>query len=224
MDTFPSGAGTHRRNLRIDLVEPTSPGLHPAILLLHGSGGAGSYWLQRFAPMLQQTGIAAYAPHYFESTNTERATPELILDGHHFPTWLRTAQDALTWIATRPGVDPNRLAVLGVSLGGFLAMALAAEASPPAASRRLRAAIEISGGMPPGWESKLSSTTAPTLIVHGDRDSVVPIQQATHLRDLLLQHHIPHQFDLLPGETHFFTPAAQLRLLLAVGDFLRRHL
>ncbi len=224
MTTFPSGPATDRRSISIDLVEPASARPHPAILLLHGSGGAGSYWLQRFAPLLNQAGIAAYAPRFFESTGTERATPELILDGHHFPLWLHTVEDALAWIAGRPGVDPNRLAVLGVSLGGFLAMALAAERSTSTAVPRLRAAIEISGGIPPGWETKLAPTTAPTLVIHGDRDTVVPVQQARHLQDLLIAHNIPHQIDILPGETHWFSPAAQMRLLLSVGGFLQRHL
>ena len=35
MDTFPSGPGTSRQNIAIELVEPTSPGPFPAILLLH---------------------------------------------------------------------------------------------------------------------------------------------------------------------------------------------
>jgi len=224
MNTFPSGTGSGRRDIAIDLVEPTSAGPHPAILLLHGSGGAGAYWLERFAPMLQQTGIAAYAPHYFQSTGTDRATPELILDGHHFPLWLRTLHDALLWIAARPNINPDRLAVLGVSLGGFLTTALAAELSAPASLLRLRAAIEISGGIAPDWESRLTSAAAPTLILHGDRDTVVPLQQATHLRDVLVARQIPHQLEILSGETHWLTPAAQLRMLLTTGSFLKRHL
>lgn len=58
---------------------------HPGILVLHGSGGAGSYWLERFAPALTRFGVAAYAPHYVQKTGSQRATPEMILDGQHFP-------------------------------------------------------------------------------------------------------------------------------------------
>jgi hypothetical protein len=55
------------------------------IVVLHGSGGAGSYWMDRFAPTLMKFGVGAYAPHYLQKTRSQRATAEMILDGKHFP-------------------------------------------------------------------------------------------------------------------------------------------
>ena len=112
--------------------------------MLHGSGGAGSYWIDRFAPTLMKFGVAAYAPHYLQKTRSQRATPEMILDGKHFPQWLEAIRDAVTYIAERPGIDARRIGVLGVSLGGYLAVALGIE------DRRTRAVIELSGGLPMG--------------------------------------------------------------------------
>ena len=214
MTTYQSGD----RRVRIDQHEPSGARQSPALLLLHGSGGNVSLWLDRFAPTLSQFGVASYAPHYFDKTETVRATPELILDGKHVPAWLAAAQDAITYIASRPTVDARRIGVLGISLGGYLAMALAAQET------RLRAVIELSGGLPPGMEGALSPATPPVLVLHGDQDSTVPVSEAYKLQRLLEDHHVRHQIEILPGETHWFSQAAQQRVLMTCGGFLARYL
>ena len=214
MTTYQNGD----RRIRIDQHEAPNARQSPALLLLHGSGGNVSLWLDRFAPTLSRFGVAAYAPHYFDKTETVRATPELILDGKHFPAWLAAAQDAITYIASRPTVDAGRIGVLGISLGGYLAMALAAQ------ERRVRAVVELSGGLPPGLESALSPATPPVLVLHGDQDSTVPVSEARKLQRLLEDHHVRHQVEILPGETHWFSPAAQQRVLMLCGAFLARYL
>ncbi len=167
---------------------------------------------------MSQFGVAAYAPHYFDKTGTVRATPELILDGKHSAAWLAAVKDAITYIASRPTVDPARIGVLGISLGGYLAMALAAQ------DRRVRAVVELSGGLPPGMEGALSPATPPVLVLHGDQDSIVPVSEAHKLKRVLDLHHVRHQVEILPGETHWFSPAAQQRVLLTCAGFLGRHL
>jgi carboxymethylenebutenolidase len=214
MQSYESGTSA----IRIYEHGPADGRPHPALLVLHGSGGSVSHWVDRFAPMLARLGVATYAPHYFDKTGTQRATPETILDGRHFTQWLTAIRDALSYIAGRPSVEPRRIAVLGISLGAYLALALAVE------DARVRAVIEMSGGIPREWEDRVTSAMPPVLIVHGVQDDVVPISEAHKVKGLLERHKVPHQVELLANETHWFSAAAQPRVLMACAGFLGRHL
>lgn len=213
MRTFPSG-GTP---IRIQQIEPTSPGPFPAILLIHGAGGNVGFWLEKFGPMLSRIGIACYAVHYFDRTGTSFADTAIIYDGHHVPLWLETISDAISYIAARPGIDPNRIALLGVSLGAFLSLATAT-------TKNIRAVIEISGGLAQPYAAHATSAFPPTLILHGVADTVVPITRATELNALLDHLAVPHKMHLFPNEGHWFSADAHLRILAAVAQFLHLHL
>jgi carboxymethylenebutenolidase len=187
-------------------------------VLLHGAGGPSRYWVERFTPYLRQAGMAVYAPHFFDATGTERATKEMIRSPEWFCPWLAAVHDAVRAVAAEPQVDAARIALLGVSLGGFLTMGAVAEGAP------VRAALEISGGMPVGWEEKLTPRTSPVLVLHGDADGVVPVSEAEHLRTLLQEHSVPHRVEILEGEGHWFSPQSLPQILWHCWSFLREHL
>lgn len=214
MASYLSGSAT----IHMDQHEPSTLGEHPALLVLHGSGGAASYWLERFTPALLKAGVALYAPHYFDKTGIQRATTETILDGRSFIAWLKAVQDAITYVASRPGIDASRIGVVGISLGGFLAVAAGIE------DRRLRAVVELSGGVPLGWEDRMRPGMPPTLVLHGARDTVVPVLEAHKLEALLKAHHIRHETHIFAEETHWFSPPAQFQLLLHAAEFLGKYL
>lgn len=174
--------------------------------------------MDRFAPALREAGVGLYAPHYFDKTATVRATREMILDGRHFAAWLMALQDAVSYVESRPNVDPARIGVVGVSLGGYLAVALGIE------DKRIRAVVELSGGVPLGWEQRMSSSMPPTLVMHGEKDDVVPLAEAYKLGALLEQNHVAHEVEIFPDETHWFVGMAQMQLLLKTAGFLNRHL
>jgi len=95
-------------------------------------------------------------------------------------------------------------------------------ATDPAA--RIRAIVEVSGGIPESSLSAVGPNFPPTLIVHGDVDTVVPVSMAYQLKELLGRHRVPFQGLILPGQGHWFDPAAQLQILMATAGFLVRHL
>jgi carboxymethylenebutenolidase len=212
--TYTSGGAT----IRIHQTEPKTPKPGPAILLLHGAGGNTTFWLDRIAPFVGKLGIALYAPHYFDRTNTKHADPPLLFDGIHVPLWLSTIADAYAHIRTRPNVDPDRIFLLGISLGAFLSLAHAA--THPG----IRAIVEISGGLVEPYASQATPAFPPTLILHGETDQVVAIEQARTLEHRLQTLNVPHERHILPGEGHWFSPRAQIRIVHYIANFLARYI
>ena len=200
---------------------------HAALVLLHGAGGNLDFWTSRFGPFLQQAGVALYAPHYFDRTGTVRADFATIRDGVHTPQWLATIDESLRFVAARPGVDPQRIVLAGISLGAFLGLGFAAQLSASSATddrRRLRGLMEISGGLVEPYASQATAHFPPTLILHGADDTVVPVAHAEALNKRLTSLDVAHRTEILPGEGHWFTQAALPRMLMAVSSFLEDHL
>ncbi|MEY8039863.1 acyl-CoA thioester hydrolase/BAAT C-terminal domain-containing protein [Saccharopolyspora cebuensis] len=96
------------------LHSPATPGPHPAVLVLGGSEGLVP---EHAAARLAGEGYAALALAFF-------GPPPLPRDLVEIPLEYGTA--ALEWLARHRGTDPERIAVLGRSRGGELALLLAA--------------------------------------------------------------------------------------------------
>ena len=208
------------KSIRLYTFEPRTPNPHPALLLLHGAGGNAEFWLDQLAPPIARAGVAVYAVHYFDRTATTRADLLTISDGIHVPLWLATVREALTYIAARSTVDPTRIALVGISLGAFLSLAVATQPETPP----IQAIVEVSGGLVPPYDANATSAFPPTLILHGDADTVVSVNHA-HALDARLRHlNVAHQIHIFRGETHFFSDATRLRILTETATFLGHHL
>lgn len=96
-------------------VEPPGDGPHPAVLLLHGSGG---HPLTREARLLASNGYAAFALRYFGEAEAVPSTHDRIP--------LSYFDHAHRWLRNRDAIRDGPMGVLGVSRGGELALLLGA--------------------------------------------------------------------------------------------------
>lgn len=210
MATFDSAG----RQIRIDHYAPKRSGSNPAVILLHGSGGP-MHGLDPFAGQAALFGVHVFVLHYFDRTGHTWVSPSQV--EQHFPAWLETLKDALSFVAEQPGVDPHRIGLLGFSLGGYLALALATQDS------RIAAVAEIVGGLAEHFISD-AAKLPPVLILHGARDNTVPVERAHELERILQQHRIPYEIKIYPDQGHVFQGLAQLDAMRRVAGFFRNYL
>jgi len=210
--TFESGG----KDIRLDCFLPDAIGQRfSAVIGLYGSGG-GHASMADPASLLAERGFAVYVLHYFDRTGTTE------IDGlqtivRHFPIWMKTLWDAVSFVAGQPQVDPSRIGLLGFSLGAYLALSAAAIDS------RIQAVVEFFGGMPK--EMKLfTRRLCPVLILHGEQDKTVPVEEAFHLQQILEKKQIAYEIKIYPGVGHGFTGEIWRDAGLRTVAFLEEHL
>jgi carboxymethylenebutenolidase len=210
--TFQSGA----KPIRVDAYLPQEPHAPlPAVLALHGAGGnlAG---MDRYAHALAAQGFAVYLLRFFDRTGTESADRPTII--RNFPLWMKTLWDAITFIETQPQVDRERIALLGFSLGAYLSLANSA------IDPRIKAVVEFFGGMPKEM-NLFMRRLCPVLILHGEADATVPVDEAYKLQRLLEKKGIPYEIKIYEGAGHGFEdPAIWQDAGQRSLQFLRRYL
>jgi len=171
--------------------------------------------MDKSAMLLAEQGFAVYVLHYFDRTDTQFADKQIIF--RNFPIWMKTLWDAVSFVEKQPGVDRERIALLGFSLGAYLSLANAS------IDGRLRAVVEFFGGLP--REMKLfMRRLCPVLILHGEADPTVPVEEAYQLRDLLEKKSIPYEIKIYPGAGHGFENEIWRDAGLRTLQFLQKHL
>ncbi len=221
------------------LHRPPCAGPVPCVLIVPGL--ASSKEQPDFNPaLLTARGIAAFAmdvPGHGEAFANSRL---------HFASY-RAVNDALALLVRHPAIDPDRIAILGTSLGGTIALKAASE------EQRLCAVVNVSGFYEPRhWfessarfvetalklvtgisgtpevrdmvqqftlRGSVARITCPLLTVHGDADSIVPVQEA---RQINAEATTDKVLRIYPGGDHGLlnTPAARFEIL----DWLSRRL
>jgi carboxymethylenebutenolidase len=168
----------------------------PAVIGLHGSAG-GHVSMSDPATMLAEQGFAVYVLHYFDRTGTTGVADKQTAI-RHFPVWGKTVWDAVSHIERQSQVDAQRIGLLGFSLGAYLALAEAA------VDPRVKAVVEFFGGFPKEMKFFMRRL-CPTLILHGDADPTIPVEEAHHLQEMLERKDVPYEMQIYPGVGHGFS-------------------
>ena len=122
------------------------------------------------------------------------------------------ARAALAWLRSQRGVDPDGIVLFGESLGSAVAVALAAEV--PVAALILRSPLtelrelarhhypRVPAALLPDHYpaiDQIASVQAPTLVIAGDRDTIVPLTVSARLYDAAPG---PKRLVVIPGADH----------------------
>lgn len=169
----------------------------PVILFLHGAGERGTDGLSPtyygIGPVLRHSPDLYPAVVVFPQCET--------WDAPIFSSWSdqtesgRRAIQILDEVIQSESIDPARQSLTGWSMGGFGVTAFAARYP-----QRWQAALAISGGYAGNDCQSLSSV--PLWLIHGERDSIVPVERSRHLAQSLLLPTRMARYDEVKGADH----------------------
>jgi len=189
-------------------------GRHPAVLVLHtsaGPRGPSGALVRRWADALARRGYVAFVVHYFDRTGDTRTDDER--EDLVFPAWSAALSDAVTFVDRDSVVDHRRVSALGISLGGYMALALGAT------DTRVDRLVVLSGGLFHALAPEIRRLP-PTLLLHGADDDVVPVAEAHRAYDVLTRLHVPRGLVVYPGAGHSLDPADRPDVMTRAMAFL----
>lgn len=161
------------QTVRALLYKPTGPANGAAVVLLHSSEGMNveAHVFDPHAVQLAARGYQVLVPNYFDA----RAR-QMPWRGGDMRRWAEAGRDAVSYMATQEGVDPNRIGIWGFSLGGFVATDGSAH---PESTARVAVGVGAGDNI---FESGRTRRELPMLLIEGY--PVHPVTSVADMRDL----------------------------------------
>ena len=200
---------TSRGPLVVKVFLAEGQGPHPAIIVLHGSQGLEKYraFYERQATQLALAGFDAYVLNYYneqdvacsKTVETRRAN-----FSRKIGDWSQMVSDVVTEVLAQ-GPKARPVGIVGFSQGGFLGTSVASR------DTRVAALVVYYGGIPAQRKagSKHPITHMPPLLeLHGDADTVVPIEKGKDLVEMTRSLGQSAEMVVYPGAGHGFNRSA----------------
>ena len=207
---------------------PAGAAALPVVVLLHGASGFAPFarHYESHAGALAAVGFRTCAVLYYSAADARviggrNQAAKSALFQKRFMAWLTTINEVVDRLSTLPITEPGSIGVLGFSQGAYLAVGVAGT------NPRIKALAEFYGGFPGPLENRITQLP-PTLIVHGEADRVVPVQEAHALEAAAKLRATSVSTKLYAGAGHGFdVDAGDPRAVVArkeTVDFFVKHL
>lgn len=165
----------------------------PTLLYFHGNGEIASDH-DDIAPLYHEIGLNLFVAEFrgYGASGGEPSVAALVADAHPSAEFFHTTLD-------ERGFSESRF-VMGRSLGAHPALELAANGGSrfrglivESGAGSIRGLLdrlglldtEVGGRLAAGHETKIRSIVMPALLIHGERDQLVPLRTAEELLELL---------------------------------------
>jgi dipeptidyl aminopeptidase/acylaminoacyl peptidase len=214
---YPSAGG----KIEAYITRPQGEGPFPLVILLHGHSfiGRGAEQVlstaQTFAREICFAGMAISLPGYGASD---------VVQGSIEDTTRQVVKDGIAYAKQLDWVDNSQLFFYGVSRGAIIAAAMLNDVEGMSGAVLYSGAYDLGRlyrDTPSFWVRKIlnpqgdanpklfnlladgAKWTVPTLILHGERDQVIPVNQAKMLGERLRSARVYHQLVIYPDHGHF---------------------
>jgi dienelactone hydrolase len=217
-------------HLLMGVVRATSPGHHVGIVIVTGTEGLNTDY-PRFAHELAARGFDVAFGCWFASPEPTSPTDAAIgcADAPQFVGVSDAAVadlDALVAGARSVLRDSPTLALVGFSRGGGVAMlrATTGATDPVVSISGMVGGTTAWGQLPSEVDvvARAAGVVAPVLLLHGERDALVPVGQARDMEQALLLHGDDVEAKYYPGADHGLAqiPAVRADLIDQITRFL----
>jgi carboxymethylenebutenolidase len=170
----------------------------PSALLLHGAGGFDRRIADNnhYAAMLAAAGIDAYLVYYYSDLDDKLMSNGVSVFDERYPHWATLVDDLADYLVKQK--DSNgKVGLVGFSNGGILASG-ASTLDPT-----INAAV-IYYGTDPWPLGKRAERFPPLLILHGDADQVIPVEEGKQLAEEAKAMGAQVDLVIYPGQSHGF--------------------
>jgi carboxymethylenebutenolidase len=198
--------------VELEVFAPPEQKRYAAVLMIHGSAGLFSHPQGQPSARdnfgehtLACNGFVAILVHYFDVSGVKSTTDVHFIQANA-PVWLDELHSVLDWITTLPNVDDRHISVLGESLGGYLAIALGLT------DKRIRLVSAFSSGSPRLIVSRIINRPL-TLLYHGARDSLIPVEQSLQTQRWLRTNKIRCRLRIFENLDHGLNEAAATAII-----------
>jgi dienelactone hydrolase len=193
---------------------PADRGRYPAVVLLHGSGGLEPGTAAVFRAVARdfaERGYAAMIPHYFERTG--HSTGEPFRPGE-IPSFVEAVADGIEFGVASGIVDPDRIGIIGYSMGAYIAFFRGAR------DPRIKAVVSVAGSLPVESRSKFP----PVLILQGSNDRSNPVSRIKAFQEVLKAQGTPSASHVYRGMGHNFDVERWEDAAFRASAFFDRHM
>jgi dienelactone hydrolase len=213
VETYVSGGTT----IHVEVATATGIGVHPTVILLYGENGELGLvpWNYPYiGTWFASQGFNCFIVHYLDKSlplTTITVTNQ----------FLQVINDGTTWVMSQPGVNPAKIAIMGVSLGAGLGV------EESARDFRIKGLAAWYGDQLTWFDNATHYTIThmpPTVMVHGAQDPVSPVATAYALQTLLQGLRVPSQLYVYPDEKHIFNSTDQQAALVQTLAFFKSYM
>jgi dienelactone hydrolase len=184
------------------LSQPDGSGPFPAVVFLHGCGGLSESTRNRFAELITGWGYVSLAVDSFATRGIKEACDQSMPDRQ------ADALGALLYLSKLAFVDPKRIAVLGSSQGGIVALQLAS--THPVRLFAIPDELKFRDAVAyyPLCNVATEQLTIPAIILIGELDDWTPAKDCERWMEQRAGKGAPVKLVIYPGAYHAFDVAA----------------